>query len=115
MPPDDDIVRLRHMLDAAKEAYRFLQGRSPQDLATDTMLNYAVRHAIEIIGEAANNVSPDVRNLLPDIPWRKVIGMRNRLIHAYFDVNATILWDTVKLSLPELITALTEYLADDSG
>lgn len=112
MPHDDDIMRLRHMLDAAREASRFLQGRDPQDLATDTMLNYAVRHAIEIIGEAANNVSPEVRNSLPEIPWRQVIGMRNRLIHAYFDVNTAILWDTVKLSLPALIASLAEFLAN---
>lgn len=110
MLPNDDIVRLRHMLDAAREACRFLQGRNPDNLATDTMLNFAIRHAIEIIGEAASKVSPETRLILPDIPWQQVIGMRNRLIHAYFDVNPTILWDTVTLSLPGLIAALERTL-----
>lgn len=110
MLPEDDLVRLRHMLDAAQEACRFLHDRSPDNLATDTMLNFAVRHAIEIIGEAAGKVSPETRVLLPDIPWQQVTGMRNRLIHAYFDVSPSILWDTVTLSLPALIAALERAL-----
>jgi len=98
------------MLDAAREACRFLKGRKPNDLSTDTMLNYAVRHAIEIIGEAAGKISPETRAALPAIPWQQVTGMRNRLIHAYFDVNPTILWDTVTISLPNLIAALEQVL-----
>lgn len=61
---------------------------------------------IEIIGEAATNVSEDCREQFPHIPWRSIINMRNRLIHAYFDINLDIVWQTVTEDLPYLITEL---------
>jgi len=83
---DEDVVRLRHMLDAAKEALRFTRGRRPEDLDHDRQLEWALVKAIEIIGEAAGQVSEETRAEIPTIPWRNIVGMRNRLVHAYFDI-----------------------------
>ena len=91
MPKDDDIW-LRHMLDAAHEAIEFAQGRTRVDLNGDRQLVLALVKDIEIIGEAAYRVSQTARNQLPDIPWDDIIGMRHRLVHAYFDINLDILW-----------------------
>lgn len=70
------------------------------------MLLFALVRAVEIIGEAAGKVSPEAQAELPQVPWPALIGMRNRLIHAYFDVDRDILWATVTLSLPELLSQL---------
>jgi uncharacterized protein with HEPN domain len=105
MSPDDR-WRIRHMIEAADQAVAFLQGRQRGDLDTDTMLCLAVTRAVEIVGEAAAQVSAAGRQELPDVPWPQIVGMRNRLVHAYFDVNRTILWDTVTLALPPLIDQL---------
>lgn len=99
----DDAIRLRHMLDAAKEARSFIQNKSRRSLDSDRKLELALVKCIEIIGEAANKVTDESRKELPQIPWANIIGMRNRLIHAYFDINRDILWTTVNEDLPALI------------
>lgn len=86
----DDAVPLRHALDAAKKAVLFLDGRRREDLEGDEMLGFAVVRLLEIIGEAAKLVSPELREQHPEIPWSAMVGMRNRLIHGYFDVNYDI-------------------------
>jgi len=108
----DDRVRLRHMQDAAREAVGFARHKQRADLDDDRMLVFALVKAIEIVGEAANQVSEATRRELPDIPWVDIIGMRHRLIHAYFDINLDILWQTVKSDLPPLINALDDALAE---
>jgi len=102
----DDAIRLRHMLDAAHEAIDFAQGRTRVDLNGDRKLVLALVKDIEIIGEAAYQVSQTARDQLPDIPWDDIIGMRHRLVHAYFDINLDILWRTVQDDLPPLIVEL---------
>ncbi len=107
----EDDVRLRHMRDATRQAIGFAEGRSRADLDTDMMLVFALVKALEIIGEAANQVSDSTRNEVAALPWADVIGMRHRLIHAYFDINLDILWQTVQQDLPPLITALDNALS----
>ncbi|MCI0399989.1 MAG: DUF86 domain-containing protein [Gammaproteobacteria bacterium] len=107
----EDDVRLRHMRDAARQAIGFAEDRSRADLDTDLMPVFALVKALEIIGEAANQVSDPTRNEVPELPWADVIGMRHRLIHAYFDINLDILWQTVQQDLPPLITALDDALS----
>jgi len=102
----DDAIRLRHMLDAAHEAIEFVQGRTRVDLNGDRKLVLALVKDVEIIGEAAYQVSQTARNQLTDIPWDDIIGMRHRLVHAYFDINLDILWRTVQDDLPPLIAEL---------
>jgi len=109
----DDRIRLQHMLDAAREALSFAQGRSREDLDHDRLLVLGLVKAIEIIGEAAYQISESTRAKLPDIPWEDIIGMRHRLVHAYFDINLDILWRTVQDDLPPLVSALESALAEE--
>lgn len=107
---EDDSVRLRHMLDAAEEAREHAAGRIRDDLDSDRQLVHSLVRCIEIIGEAASRVSPECRAMMPDTRWSGIRGMRNRLIHAYFDVNLTVLWRSVIVELPELIAQLKTVL-----
>lgn len=109
----DDRVRLQHMLDAAIEARSFAEGREREDLDADRMLALALVRSIEIIGEAGAKVSEEGRSEVPDVPWPEIVAMRNRLIHAYFDVNLDIVWETVEGDLPPLIGVLKEALGEN--
>lgn len=106
MSQHDDGVRLRHMLDAAKQAIEFTRGRSDADLYRDAQLALALTRLVEIIGEAAKNVSAETRAKLPQVPWRAMAGTRDRLVHAYFDVDLERLWQIVAADLPPLVAAL---------
>ncbi len=108
--PERDIVRLRHMLDAAEDAQHFVKGKTRQDLDSDRVLMLAVLKSIEIVGEAASRISEPTRESISDIPWLDVIGMRNRLIHGYYDINLQTVWDTVQDDLPPLIASLRAAL-----
>lgn len=111
MSPEDR-VRLMHMVEAIDNATSFLAGRPRADLDRDRMLLFAVIRCIEIVGEAAGKVSESARQLAPDIPWHAMTGMRNRLTHAYFDVNTEIVWKTATIELPSLRKSLEALLAD---
>src|SRR5438270_12697909 len=108
---DRERVRLQHMLDAAREALSFLHRGSSEDLRRNRMFMLAVVKEIEIIGEAANQISDESRKALPRVPWPKIIAMRNRLIHAYADVELSIVWDTLTVALPELVPELEKALS----
>ena len=103
---ETDIARLGHMLDAAKEITFFVKDRSKDDLERNRILTLALVKEIEIIGEAASKVSHEAREQIPNIEWRDVIGMRNRLVHAYFEIDEDILWDTIVYNIPRLIEEL---------
>lgn len=94
------------MLDAAKDAASFVQKEDRAALDVDRKLVLALMKSIEIIGEAATKITKECQESLSQIPWPNIIGMRNRLIHAYFDINLEILWKTVTEDLPGLIAEL---------
>lgn len=102
-----DAIRLKHMLDAGGEIVTFVNGRSREDLDTDRMLVHSIVRCIEIIGEAASQVTAETRQEFSVIPWGNMIGMRNRLIHAYFEIDLDRVWDTVIDDLPPLLEELT--------
>jgi uncharacterized protein with HEPN domain len=106
----DDLIRLRHMSEAANEALDFARNRTRDDLEDDRLLVLGLVKAIEIIGEAAYQTSEDTRSSLPQLPWMEIIGIRHRLVHAYFDINLDILWHTVQDDLPPLAAALSAFL-----
>ena len=109
----DDLVRLRHIAEALTAAIGFVQGRRREDLEVDTMLRFALVHAIQVAGEAASRVSPETRSQNPDIPWASIIGMRHRLVHAYVDINNDILWTTVTEAAPGVLASITALLERD--
>lgn len=100
------------MLDAAEEAVGFATGRDRADLDADRMLALALVRSVEIVGEAGARVSDEGRAAVPDVPWREIVAMRNRLIHAYFDVDLDIVWQTVKEDMPPLIATLKDALSE---
>ena len=110
-----DEVRLRHMLDAANEAMSFAAGHEREVLDRDRKLALALVRLIEIIGEAAAGVGTATREQAPQIPWPSIVGMRNRLIHSYFDIDLDRVWDTVADDLPPLIAALEPLIQAESG
>lgn len=99
------------MRDAAREAAGFVAARAYVDLHADRQLTLALVKEIEIIGEAAARLSDETRTAVSGIPWADVIGMRNRLVHVYFDIDLERLWDTVQQDLPQLAAELDKHLA----
>lgn len=102
----DDLLRLQHMLDYAREAVALSQGRSRADLDSDRLFNLAMTRLVEVIGESASRLSEETRQSHPRIPWSQVIAVRNRLIHGYDQINLDILWDIIELDLGPLIVEL---------
>ncbi|MFC1825189.1 DUF86 domain-containing protein [Thermodesulfobacteriota bacterium] len=92
MTRHDDKVLLMHMLDHSKEALSMVNGKQRKDLKKDRMLELALIRLIEIIGEAAGRISPKGQKKYSSIPWLQIIGMRNRLVHGYDQVDFNILW-----------------------
>ena len=111
MSKHDDGVRLHHMLDAALKAREFITGRTRIDLNHDEKLTLALVRLLEVLGEAATQVSEDTRKLHPQIPWTNITATRHRLIHGYFDVDLDIVWEIVNADLPALIKALQRILS----
>lgn len=106
----DNEVRLRHMLDAVVEALEFTEGKKREDLTENRMLILALIRLLEIVGEAATGVSDEFRKMHSSLPWKQMIGMRNRLIHGYFDMDLDILWQTIVSDLPALREKLEAIL-----
>ncbi len=98
------------MLEAAREGMAFVRSRTQADLATDAQLRFALVRALEIIGEAASRIDPEFRRTHPEIPWQPIIGARNRLVHAYFDIDHDIVWATATQALPKLVPMLEVLL-----
>ncbi|MHB9106586.1 MAG: HepT-like ribonuclease domain-containing protein [Armatimonadota bacterium] len=111
MPPDDNRLRLEHMLTVANEVLQFTESKSYDDLLADRGLQYICVHCLELLGEAASCLTDEVRDRHPEIPWRSIIAMRNRLIHGYFDIELAFVWSTITADIPVLIPQLRELLA----
>lgn len=107
---EDDRVRLRHMIEAGELAGTFLARRGRTELDSDPMLLFAVVRAIEIIGEAAAQITDETRAVTPEIPWRAIVGMRNRIVHAYWDIDRDIVWKTATERIPAPLPVLRNAL-----
>ena len=112
MTRHDSTVRLRHMLDYAREAHKTVCRRKREDLDDDRQLNLSLVRLLEIVGEAAARVPTNEREKYPGIPWPEIVGLRNRLIHGYDQVNFDLLWEIVQNDLPPLITELEVILGE---
>jgi uncharacterized protein with HEPN domain len=104
---------LQDMLDNARRAVQFVKGMDYKKFSKDDKTVYAVIRAVEIIGEAAASVPDEIRSKYPDIPWRDVKGMRNKLVHQYFGINMEVVWQTVQEDLPMLMPILENILKQE--
>ena len=113
MTRHDDRIRFRHMLEHAREALEMIEGKRREDLECDRMLELALIRLIEVVGEAAAKVSSEGQDKHASFPWPQVVGMRNRLIHGYNQVDLDVLWDTIEVDLPPLIEELEKILESE--
>jgi uncharacterized protein with HEPN domain len=114
MTQPDDQTRLSHLIEAAEKAIAFASGRSRRDLESDELLRLALTKLVEIVGEAAKQVSDETRTSHPQVPWAAAGRMRDRLVHHYFDINLDILWATIETDLPSLLEDLRHAGLDRS-
>jgi uncharacterized protein with HEPN domain len=110
MTRHDELIRLQHMLDAAREAVELVRGRTRQQVERDRLRVLALERLFEIIGEAAAQTAEDVRTRYPEIPWARIVGMRNEIVHGYSTIDLEIILKTVENRLPELINQLEAAL-----
>ncbi|MEW6238918.1 MAG: HepT-like ribonuclease domain-containing protein [Candidatus Omnitrophota bacterium] len=110
-----DLKRVHHILDAVQKALQFIQNRTREDLDREEMLTLSLLKLTEFVGEAANKIFHSFRNQYPNIPWDRMIKMRNRLIHGYFDIELNIIWKTILEDFPPLIPELERILKEDDA
>jgi len=104
--PKDDLVYVGHMLDTARRIEAKARGKSRQDFDRDENLQLALAYLLQIVGEAARQISPAFRTAHPFIPWNAIIGMRHRVVHDYLNVDEDIVWQTATRELDPLIAGL---------
>lgn len=105
-----DIIRLEHIIQAIERIKRYTLGKRFDDLVKDDMMYYAVVKNIEIIGEAANLLTNEFKSEHPDTQWKLITGMRNYIVHEYFQVDNTVIWDVIQNDLPYLEAQIKDYL-----
>ncbi|HYN23314.1 MAG TPA: DUF86 domain-containing protein [Thermoanaerobaculia bacterium] len=105
-PEERDVAYLWDMLDAARQVIEFTRNVAFPAYLEDRKLQYAVERAVEIIGEAANRISPALQQKHSEIPWRKIVAQRNVLAHEYGDVDPSLMWDLAQEHIPALVRQL---------
>lgn len=93
---------LQDILDTIESCERFIEGMDFDQFVSDEKTTFAVRHALEIIGEAVKNIPEEIKQEYSSVLWRKIAGTRDVIIHAYFGVDLTVIWKTANERLPEL-------------
>lgn len=114
MSKRDDRISLQDMLNHVQEALTLSKTVTQEQFAANRVLQLAITRLLEIIGEAANRVTESTRTANPDVPWRQIIAMRNRLIHGYDVIDQNILWHTLVVDLPTLELSLVRILKSKS-
>lgn len=111
-PDEDDAGALADMVLYGERAQRSAHGRSFEDFCNDVDFRGVVERWLSVVGEAATRVSAEFRAAHPEVRWAQIIGLRNRLVHAYQDTDAEILWEITRQDIPELLRVLNELLKD---
>lgn len=106
---------LKDILEAMENAMTFVSEMSYESFVTDTKTFYAVIRALEIIGEAVKKIPRNIREKYPEIPWEKMAGMRDKLIHEYFGIIYERVWETVKRDIPQIKPLIEKILNRDWG
>ncbi len=109
-----DLIRLNHMLDSTTAILSFVKGKRRASLNTNRLLRSGILREFEILGEAANQISKKTKDQFPEIPWKQLVGMRNRLIHAYFDTDLDIIWKTIRDYLPAFSRQLQNIISEQT-
>lgn len=104
---------IEDIIEAMDNATEFVEGiEEYKDFIKDSKTIYALIRALEIIGEAVKKIPDEVKELYPQIPWKDMAGMRDKLIHEYFGVNLRVVWDTIKKEIPNLKPLFEKILRD---
>ena len=114
----DDTVYLRHILDAIEQIEDYLKGVSFEQFFQRRLLQDGVVRRLEVIGEASRNLSHELRQRNPKVPWSQIIGLRNRIVHAYFNVNLQIVWEIVQndlVPLKQQVERILKMLDEEHG
>lgn len=110
--PGKDKIRLEHIVQSIERIKRYTSEKGFDDFVADDMMYYAVVKNLEIIGEAANLLTNDFKNEHLNTPWKLVIGMRNYIVHEYFQVDNTVIWEVIQNDLPILASQIKDYLKE---
>lgn len=103
----DNETRIVHIREAAEKVIQYTTDKTQADFEKDEILQLAIIRLIEIIGEAAARLSPEFREKYSSIPWQAIIGMRNRLVYAYFSIDYDVVWLTITSAIPDLLKQIT--------
>lgn len=109
MSPDREY--LRHILESAQRVLTYVEGVTLEEFLATPLLQDAVLHRLSVMGEAAKWVSDEARRTMPDVDWRRMIGMRNFVVHEYWATDLNLTWDTIQQNLPPLISAIEAHLS----
>jgi uncharacterized protein with HEPN domain len=109
-----DKVRLLHIIDAIAEIENYIQNTNLDDFVKNSMMFNATLRQLEVIGEASNRLSEKILLNNPEIPWARIIGLRNLVIHEYFGIDDFTIWNVIKINLPDLKIKISEILEKDN-
>lgn len=107
-----DRERLEHILAAINRVMRYTTGKTYEDLLSDDMMYYAVVKNIEMMGEAANMLTKEFTDAHQETPWKMVRGMRNYIVHEYFQIDSAVVWDVITNELADFRNQISRYLSD---
>jgi len=110
--PIRDRGRLEHMLEHIDRAQQFAQGKSLEDLENDALFRYAVVKCLEIVGEAAYMLTLDFKAQHPQTPWQVIIKMRHVMVHGYYSIQMSIVWDIIQNDFPTLRPQIVGYISE---
>ena len=102
MTEKNDLAFIGHILDSINAIEEFSKGMNREELTSNRLKQSALVREIEIIGEAAKNISTDLKNSHPEVEWKDIVGTRDKIIHHYFGVDLNIVWSIIKDNLPDL-------------
>jgi uncharacterized protein with HEPN domain len=106
---------LQDMIDHAVKADAFTRNKTIEDLLQDEVLLFAVARALEVIGEASKQVPASLKDQYPQVPWKSIAGMRDKIVHQYFGIDVEVLWLTVKEDLPRMCHEVSNMLREIKG
>jgi len=106
---------IQDIVDAINKAIKFVDDMSYEDFVQDDKTIFAVVRALEVIGEAVKNIPPEFREQYPEIPWRDMASMRDKLIHEYHGVRLEVVWETVKEEIPPLKLVFEKIVELEAG